>query len=96
VSLLHIEWVKSCTKQFTKQEAPKQLYFDSHHDSAAPLMNRLRVVSKYAKGGFPKDQLVRNDIGIEEDRYSHGLYVEEDPRVFLRTPTYTEWIDKQN
>jgi hypothetical protein len=81
VSFSHKEWVKSFSKHFTKQETPRQLLWRSEHDSAAPV-NRFRVVSKYVKGGLPKDRLVQSNIGIEEDRYSQRLYVEEDPRVF--------------
>jgi hypothetical protein len=54
VSFSHIEWVKSCSKNVTKQEAPRQLVWRSEHDSAAPV-NKFWVVSKYVKGGFPKE-----------------------------------------
>jgi hypothetical protein len=97
VLLSHIEWVKSFFKSFTtnRQEAPYPVLWPSRHDSALPV-NWFLVLSKYVKEDFPKDQLVQTGIGIEEVIYSFRLYVEEDQRYFLCSPTYTEWIAKQN
>jgi hypothetical protein len=81
VSFSLIEWIKSATKSFTKQETPQQLFGYKKHDSEAPV-NRFRIVSKYVMVGFPKDRLVQTNIGIEDDRYFFLLYVEEDPRGF--------------
>jgi hypothetical protein len=62
VSFSHIEWVKACSKNLTKQEALRQLLWRSEHDSAAPV-NRFRVLNKYVKGDFPKYRLERTTYG---------------------------------
>jgi hypothetical protein len=40
--------------------------------------------------------VLRENLDTEEDTYSLQFYIKEDPRVFLSTPTYEEWINKQN
>jgi hypothetical protein len=74
---------------------PKEIQEYRTYDTEEPI-NRFRIVSKYLKGGFPKDRLVRTNTSTEKDRFNLNFYLQEDPRVFLSTPTYKEWTDKQD
>jgi hypothetical protein len=47
-------------------------------------------------GGFPKDRIVRTNISTDKYRYHLNFYLREDPQVFLSTPTYKEWTNKQD
>jgi hypothetical protein len=76
-------------------QVPTEIKDYRSYDTETPI-NQFRIVSKYVKGGFPKDRLVRTNISTEKDRYHLNFYLKEDPRVFLSTPTYKEWTDKQN
>jgi hypothetical protein len=91
----YIAWVISCTEHFTKGEVLQNNFLDKEDDSEAPI-NWFQVLSKNVKGWFPWDTVLRENLDTEEDTYSLQLYIKEDPRVFLSTPTYKEWIDKQN
>jgi hypothetical protein len=95
VSFSYIEWVHSNTEHFTKKEVPQNNFLDKEYDNEKPI-NQFRVLSKYVKGGYPRDRVLQENLDTEEDTYSLQFYIKEDPRVFLITPTYEEWIDKQN
>jgi hypothetical protein len=75
--------------------APTEIQDSRTYDTKAPIY-RFRTVSKYVKGGFPKDRLVRTNTSTEKDRFHFNFYLQEDPRVFLSTPTYKEWTNKQD
>jgi hypothetical protein len=74
---------------------PQYSLFDKGYNSLAPI-NRFQVLSKTVKGGFSRDWVLQENLDTEEDTYSLQFYNEEDPRFFLCTPTYKEWINKQN
>jgi hypothetical protein len=40
--------------------------------------------------------VLRDNLETEEGTYLLQFYTKEAPRVFLSTPTYKEWINKQN
>jgi hypothetical protein len=47
-------------------QIPTELPYSRTYDTKA-MINRIRVISKYVKGGFPKDQLVRTGVSAGED-----------------------------
>jgi hypothetical protein len=95
VSFYYIEWVNSYKEHFTKIEVPQNKYFNKRHNRKAPI-NWFRIVSKYVKGGFPRDRVLQENLDTEEDAYSLRSYNREEPRVCWSTPTYKQWINKQN
>jgi hypothetical protein len=48
--------------------APTETQDCRTYDTEAPI-NLFRIVSKYVKGGLPKDRLVRTNTSTEKDRY---------------------------
>jgi hypothetical protein len=48
------------------KRAPTEIKDYRSYDTETPI-NRFRIVSKYVKGSFPKDRLVRTNISTEKD-----------------------------
>jgi hypothetical protein len=69
VSFSYIEKDNSYQKHFTKQEVPKKSFFNNKYNSEAPI-NRFCVLSKYVKGGFSRDRLIRQNLDTEGETYS--------------------------
>jgi hypothetical protein len=95
VSFSYIEKVNSYREHFTKQEVPKNSFFNKEYNSEAPI-NGYQVLSKYLKGGFPWDKVIQQILDTYKDTYSLQFYIKVDLRAFLSTLTYKEWIVKQN
>jgi hypothetical protein len=65
---LNGEWRKNMVVwQLTfDNQVPTELPNSRTYDTKAPV-NCFQIISKYVKGGFPKDQLVRTSISTGED-----------------------------